>query len=291
MNEPGDVTFGTEYTRETGERSEKSNWVKDVLETAYVVGAFEGYTVKDNRVTLLLDRCCFRGDDKVWSSGEIHELVQELEGRDRWRLKLRFASLLGVPWKFVAYQETPRRVALYALTADETRLENEFGRYREFAAWTEEFRDLKMKSAYQETGLPGFDKALRQLGVPWPGNLDAVVGRVVDCEPLAVVEYQNTNPKYGVERHCNNDWFLGKGNRKGDEQRWKVLDVVRLHAQRPLWIFVWSQKRSQGTKAKIVREIVYSNDVEERPPGLRYSVKKTMPDGELVEWVAAQLGT
>jgi hypothetical protein len=139
-----------------------------------------------------------------------------------------------------------------------------------------------MTSDYQETGLPCFDLELRHCKHPWPGNLDGVLV-CPNGSTLCVLEFQTTLA-VSVRDHCNNKWFLPTASRKGDEQRWKVVDILRQQAHLPLVILVWSPNE-QEVKVKVVKEIVYSDDPRGRKPGLYYTYKEVMESSSLLHFL------
>jgi len=268
---------------QTSERSRRKNWVLEVLKTQFPIAEFEGFTVKEEKVTLLLDRALLKEKNPL-SPDEIVKFLKVYFG-NAFQLKQAFAKQIKVPWYFVIYQKNPEYVWVFDIL--EVRLIREFDNYISFAEWTRCFRDLKMLSSYQESGLPEFDKILRWHGIPWPGNLDGIIGHPQNLEPFAIIEFQFTS-KASVREHCSNKWFLPRGRRKGDEQRWKVMDIIRRQADLPLWIFVWSQNQEEGVKVKVVKDIIYSNDPQKRRPGLVYEFKQIMSGEELLSWVSKQ---
>jgi|GEM_PF-748951 len=278
------VQLGCQMRFETSERSERKNWVKEtLLKAGYRILSFEGFTIYQGRVSLLLDRACFDGEERIWSEDEI---CRELKTRlsDSYALKARFSEMLGTPWYFVAYtynsQKITNRIYVFQLSRDTSSLRETFPTAQRFGEWLAQFRSLQMTSGYQETGLPCFDRELRKCQHPWPGNLDGVLvcpsGGI-----LCVLEFQTTLA-VSVRAHCNNQWFLPSANRKGDEQRWKVVDILRKQARLPLMILVWSPNE-QEIKVKIVKEIVYSDDPDGRKPGLYYTYKEVMEKSRLLQ--------
>jgi len=292
------VDLGETPEPETSERSRLNNWVRKGLEAEgrMVVLEYEGFTVKNERISLLLDRSLFRGQKRKWTLDGLHEFLRERI--PNYDLKCLFASKLKVPWYFVAYMydalgKTGPIYVFELLPSGATVMDTalKFNDALRFANWLDEFRSLRMSSPYEESGLPQFDRELRSLGKPWPGNLDGVLF-CPDGKPLFVVEFQTTN-KVPVREHCNNKWFIGQGKRKGDEQRWFVVDLVRQQARLPLLILVWSPKE-KVVKAKVVKEIVYSwswDRFSGKKPGLYYSYKEVMNLNELINWLLKQCGS
>ncbi len=268
------ISLGSNIQFETSERSTQYNWVKKILqEQGYLLAEFEGYTILENKVSLLLDRARFNGESKVW---ELPDLINKLVGyysSDIFSTKQKFSIRLSAPWFFICYELDPPHIVVLDLNPNNPVIIKVFNNFKVFSDWLSDFRSLVMKSAYQESGLPEFDKILRKMGHPWPGNLDCLLGHP-QSKKIAIVEFQNTS-KYSVLKHCNNDWFLPTESRKGDEQRWKVLDIIRIQAKFPLIIVVWSRKE-KNIKVKVVKEVIYSDDARDREPGLVYSYKKVL---------------
>lgn len=281
------LRLGEKFLFESSERSDAANWAKRLLRSRFLIAEFEGYTIKNNRVSMLLDRARFYEKPRDWNPCDIYKMLQEHYGIQVFQLKCKFASLLKSPYVFVAYQDSIPKVQVFHIQANKASDVIAFRDYQSFAEWTKKFRDLQMLSRYEESGLPDFDKILRQHGVPWPGNLDCLIGVPESQSPKALVEFQYTS-KASVKEHCNNDWFLPRGRRKGDEQRWKVLDIIRRQSEIPLWIIVWSRDRTQGVKLKVVEEIIYSGDERGRKPGLVYSEKRMLDGDALINWIERQ---
>ena len=154
----------------------------------------------------------------------------------------------------------------------------EFATLKEFADWTTKYRDLVMSSAYEESGLPEIDKAMRRLGTPWPGNLDYAL--LKDGKPTALIEFQRT-AKASVKEHSNNKWFLPSGYRKGDVNRWLAIDIIRIQSGLPLLVIVWSSNE-KDIKLKLVEKVVYPEDAE-TPKGLRYKNKEVMDETRMLD--------
>ena len=275
-------TLGQHLQFESGERSDRDNWIKQaIVQAGFPVMGFEGYTIERDRVSLLLDRANFIGHPRAWHENDVAQALREHYGALVYDLKLDFAERLGVPWLFVAYAYAPKnprgrvnQIHVLRLHRDQARLERSFSRSSAFAGWLANYRSLAMHARYEESGLPAFDRELRRFGSPWPGNLDGLLACPRQKSLVALIEFQNTS-KTTVRAHCNNRWFLPRGRRKGDQQRWKALDIIRLQAALPLLVLVWSRKENE-VKLKVVADIVYSNDPEQRAPGLRYSFKQVM---------------
>lgn len=107
-------------------------------------------------------------------------------------------------------------------------------------------------------GLAFFDKALRRAGTAWPTNIDCFVSTKL-LQPIGIIEFQNAK-NTRVERHCNNEFFLGKYARTNpqgytlydnDIRRWQSQEILRLQSGLRLFIITWSQK----SKDFILKEI------------------------------------
>ena len=287
----GMIELGEKLKTETSERSAQKNWVRQaILEKGFQLIEFEGFTIKNDKVSdkvsALLDRACFEGTKRQWDTEHILNCVKERFDA-LFELKMAFAARLEVPWYFVAYAYNHDRncvasIYVFQILKDAMKLVARFDQAKDLGAWMQQYRDLEMRSRYEEKGLPLLDRELRRIGYPWPGNLDAVLACPTGTF-LSVVEFQTTI-KQSVRAHCNNQWFLPRGNRKGDEQRWKVIDIIRTQAALPLWILVWSPNETE-IKLKVVDEIVYSKDVAGRDPGIRYKAKRLMRERELLNFI------
>lgn len=268
------IELASDIRFESSERSASLNWVRGKLQqSGFGLHSFEGYTIKQNRVTLLLDRMLFSGTPEEYTLENLFSKLRNEAGAS-FDHKVDFANRLGVPWYFLCYMYDPEKAFLIEIRSTICNLVDSFISISHFGKWTMSYRDLTMLSPYEESGLPNIDTILRKNRTPWPGNLDALLSR--DGVLIAILEFQNTT-KYTVSDHCNNTWFLPRGGRKGDKLRWKVLDLLRLQAKLPLIILVWSPKEST-TKFKVVKDIVYSEQAGDRPPGLYYSTKKLIYD-------------
>lgn len=278
------VTFGADLTFESSERSNTSNWVSSKLKQAgFVLAAFEGYTVKSDKVSLLLDRALFSGPPEQLTSALLLAKLRSEYGAV-YDLKIQFSKLLGVPWFFLCYQYHPEKALLVELNYAECKVIKSFSSIAEFGEWTQTYRDMVMQSPYEESNLPRIDNILRAARTPWPGNLDTLL--FYNGKLLTLVEFQNTS-RTSVRDHCNNTWFLPRGNRKGDVNRWKALDVIRLHANLPLIIIVWAQREPDTIKFKVVENIVYPNRLDDKTPGLYYKTKKLVTFSGLVREIYA----
>lgn len=263
---------------ETSERGDKLNWVKDIIANSELgLLAFEGYTVKNSKVSLILDRGFIEGDVQSIDEAILHNTLLNTPGFEL-LAKIEFAEKLQCPYVFYAYNYSSEKSALFHLTKGVSKKVKDFTTLKEFADWTKKYRDLVMSSAYEESGLPELDKEMRKLGTPWPGNLDYAL--LKDGKPTALIEFQRT-AKASVKSHCNNKWFLSSGYRKGDVNRWLAIDIIRIQSGLPLLVMVWSSNE-KDIKLKLVEKIVYPEDAETQK-GLRYKNKEIINEVRMME--------
>ena len=263
---------------ETSERGDKLNWVKDtIINSDLGLLAFEGYTVKNSKVSLLLDRGCI--NEEISSISEV-ELYNTLLKTETFELlaKIEFAAKLECPYVFYAYNYRSEKASLYQLKNLKATKVKDFVSIKEFAEWTNNYRDLVMSSPFEESGLPEIDKSMRKIGIPWPGNLDYAL--LKNGDPTGLIEFQRTT-KASVRSHCNNKWFLPSGYRKGDVNRWLAIDIIRMQSNLPLFVIVWSTSEKE-VKLKLVEKIIYPGD-SETPKGLKYKNKEVMQIERLLE--------
>lgn len=290
---------------ETSERNDSNNWVKaKLLNDGFHIISFEGYTVKGGMTTGLFDRRQFK-DEKLedLTKDEIEDLIRQEE--PYLDVKKSFAQSLKVNYFYVFYRYNPQSIILYrfggdvffslpesnsqnnALLDQPRSLESKIFHYNDFCSFihsTRQIRDLQMKSKYEESGLPEVDKIFRNnCNYAWMGNLDGLFLTNQSNEPKAIIEWQTTK-KIPVEKHCNNTWFAATRNRKGDEQRWRVMHNISLQSQLPLIIIVWSLNEVNGNiKYKVVSDVIYSNSTNKNntQPGLVYKEKSLISYDEL----------
>ena len=280
-----------EFKEETTERNDKNNWVKKRLlnDNKFKIISFEGYTIKNNCVTALFDkRQVIRNNFDDLTEQQIEDIVSKEE--PFLNSKLFFAKLLNVNYYYIFYQykDEFNEEILYTFRFESNKKYGmprlmRFNNFCEFIEQTKKFRDLKMLSSYQENNIPKIDKIFRdRCHYAWMGNLDGLFLNDKNGNPKALIEFQTTI-KTPVAKHCNNLWFSPKGNRKGDEQRWKVFHALAKQSNLPLIIIVWSPKEINGDiKYKIVSDVIYSDDPAGRKAGLVYSKKVLINYEELV---------
>lgn len=256
------------FIYETSERSNSINQVQKLLDNSEVLFFidFEGYTVKDEKISLLLDRAKYIGDKKT-NNLELYRYILNQIGK-QFVIKKEFAKSLQVPWYFIVYTEKGYSIVIDMLNEGEEIAK--FDSFEKFGNWTLQFRQYRMRSRYEESGLPEIDIKLREVGTPWPGNLDKAL--CIDGKVVALIEYQKTS-KSSVRKHDNNNFFANsytfneKENkfvisRKGDEYRWKVLHEFSLQSQLPILVIVWSEVENT-VGLKIINDITYTKNPSE----------------------------
>ncbi|WP_432693987.1 hypothetical protein ACRBU7_14395 [Priestia aryabhattai] len=252
----------SEFIFESSERSDKNNNARKVLEQSiYDLINFEGYTIKNNKVSLLLDRV------KLESSAElrVEDLYEEIKSKlgNQFYIKENFANSLGINWYFVVYRENEQSIILDMINAKRIA---RFQSYKDLAIWTQKFRDNRMTKKFNHTAdLPKIDQRMREFDIPWPGNMDKAL--CLDNKVLAIIEFQNTDSekRATVRQHDNNNFF------KQDILRWKVLDQLRNHAGVPLLVIVWSETENI-VGIKLVEDIIYFKS-EKESPGIKWAIE------------------
>jgi len=241
---------------ESSERSDSSNIARQKLEELnFKMITYEGYTVKNNTVSLLLDRAKLITDVKV-SLSNLYQAIRK-EIHDIFQIKVDFAKKLNVPWYFVVYTEDEYSVVLDMLNNGTEVIR--FNSFKELGEWTMEYRDYVMRKPYQEGGLPNIDIKMRENGIPWPGNMDKAL--CINNKVAAIIEFQNTS-RVTVREHENNNFF------RMDEGRWRVLDILKQHSQLPLLVIVWSRKENT-IGLKLVDHIIYT-DIDQYHAGINW---------------------
>ncbi len=269
---------------ESTERNNTNNWVKQkLIGDNFKIIEFEGYTIKNNKVTGLFDRRCFKDIDlETFSEDEIFALIKQEE--PLLSSKIDFANRINVFYRYVLYRYQPESIYIYRFENNILVLKSKFNNFCEFINHTRKIRDLQMLSPLQEKNMPNIDHIFRnRCNYAWMGNLDGLFISNTDGTPKALVEFQTTI-KTPVSEHCNNTWFAPRNGRKGDEQRWKVFDILSKQSKLPLIIIVWSPNEVNGNiKYKVVKEIVYSNNNENKKAGLVYSEKVIITYSQLLQ--------
>ena len=98
---------------ETTERNDSNNWVKNqLLNDDFKIIEFEGYTIKDNKVTGLFDRRLFKNIElENQTDNEILELIKNEE--PLLSSKIAFANIINVFYRYVLYRYEPENVYIY----------------------------------------------------------------------------------------------------------------------------------------------------------------------------------
>lgn len=263
---------------ESSERGDSLNWVKEeIIKNDLDLLAFEGYTVKDDKVSLLLDRGCLNDECEDIDEQRLFETLNS-DSSFNLQAKVELSDRLNCSYVFLCYSYINEKTELFEIDSSKASRIASFETRKAFGEWTMQFRDLVMSSQYEESGLPKIDKDLRALKLPWPGNLDYAL--LKKSKPTALIEFQRTS-KAPVQKHCNNTWFLPSGYRKGDVNRWLAIDIIRKQSGLPLFIIVWSTKEEE-VKLKLVDKIVYPKDPEPKK-GLIYKKKEVMSIDRMIE--------
>ncbi len=269
--------------KETTERNDKNNWVKNkLLAENFQIIEYEGYTIKNNRVTGLFDRRLFTDVDfDIMNITDVTKIIHSEE--PLLSSKLMFAASIGEYYRYVFYSYDPECIYVYRFENKILKLKKKYNNFCDFINETKKIRDLTMSSPLQEAGMPNIDHIFRgRCKYAWMGNLDGLFLSNRSGVPKALVEFQTTQ-RVTVRNHCNNTWFAPRNGRKGDEQRWKVFDILSKQSNLPLIIIVWSPNEVDGDiKYKVVKEIIYSNDSRKREAGLVYSTKEVINYKQLV---------
>jgi len=269
--------------KETSEKSSRINKLIPLFaKNNYIIIEFEGYTIKNNKISLLLDKYYVEElNSKYKLTQELLDKIIEIEGKEVWEEKVNLSKQANVPYNIVLYSYPIINIFIYEVVdKNQIKLIHIFNSLESFGKWCFTFRDLQMTSRYEEEGLPKFDQDLRKIGKSWPGNLDCVLYKKEEGIK-AIVEFQTTI-KTEVAKHSNNKYFLATPQRKGDEQRWFVLDIVRKHFNKSLIIIVWSPAENI-VKLKKVSEIIYSRNNKDKKPGLYYSYTEILEINDLIK--------
>ena len=269
-------------TKETTERNDANNWVKrKLVEDGFTIIEFEGFTVKDEKVTGFFDRRMFDNlDFDNLSDDEVFTLIEKEEvNLDE---KIAFSKSMDIYYRYVFYSYNPRSIYVYRFEDGKLRFKQKYNDFCKFIEETKKIRNLTMSSPLEERGMPLIDHILRnECNYAWMGNIDGLFVSNKSNNARALVEFQTTK-RVSVKLHCNNTFFAPRGKRKGDEQRWKVSDIFSQHSKLPLIIIVWSPKEVNGDiKYKIVEEIVFSDNKSGKRIGLHYSTKEVIQYEEL----------
>lgn len=251
------------YRKETSERSDAGNWAKKLLaeKTGLFFDSIEGCNENNrNIVTHLMERARVDATDGESSDADVLAAITALESTDVLQRKINFAKAFRLPLTYVLYCDEMQSVWVYTIT-DVTSciFKASYNSYQAFSDWIAAIKGWKSSKPYREQeDLPFFDKALRRAGTAWPTNIDCFVSTKL-LQPIGIIEFQNAK-NTRVERHCNNEFFLGKYARTNpqgytlydnDIRRWQSQEILRLQSGLRLFIITWSQT----SKDFILKEI------------------------------------
>ncbi len=252
------------YRKETSERSDALNWVKQKLieDTNYHFESIEGCNQNaQNVVTHLLERARVDIVEGDFNLEEVRRNIVLLETEDRLKRKINFALKFDIPLSYVLYSDEEEKVYLFNINSlNDFQFDQQFNSYKEFADWISEIKGWKSSKSFRESDdLPYFDKQLRKHKTPWPTNIDCFF---TDSEnnPIGIIEYQNAD-RVGVKNHCNNDYLLCKQsytNQWGyqayhdDIRRWTSQEILRVQSGLDFYIFTW-----QTTNKDFIAKKVY----------------------------------
>lgn len=252
--------------KETAEVSSELNWVQHALaEAGFHIAGLEGYTIKDGRVSLLLDRRKV-ADPAMLTNLALYEVAAAIWAEEPYfRAKRLLAKLLGVDYFYVLYTNDKARVFPTTLgtvtTPSGVAIPTGNMPFSGFIGLLDEYRDLSMTKPFAEARhLPALDQALRAAGRPWPGNLDGLLVSSLGQEPRALIEFQTTNLA-SVRDHSNNRFIVSGA----DAHRFEPLLTMANQSGLPVLIIVWSPNDKDLVKVKqvvgadpVTHELLYS---------------------------------
>lgn len=224
--------------KETSERSKGINVAEQKINSFanMVQIEFEGFSVKENKLTGLFDRLCI-------TEGNIEELNEEkiIKALQVFEVNLEYkkiiANIAHVHWYYVFYEYKLETALVYDITNNS--FVGKYNSFLELGKWLANFSDSINVSNYEESGLPKIDKIMRNNKYSWPGNLDGLLLSKDTKNIISVIEYQNTTRK-AVKDHDNNDYMHSTPYRKGDSRRWKVIKIIAEVLHSPIMVIVWS---------------------------------------------------
>ncbi len=194
------------YRKETSERSDPSNWAKQLLidKVNFHLDSIEGCNQNSlNLTTHLIERARVDYDDTTKDTIEnVGRNILLIEGEDVLNRKVKFAKRFDLPLHYVLYCDETEYVYLFKMEDPaKIELEKSFGSYKKFSEWIKGIKGWQSSKGFREIeDLPDFDKKLRRAGTAWPTNLDCFVASE-DNTPLCIIEFQNAN-KTAVANHC-----------------------------------------------------------------------------------------
>lgn len=244
--------------KETSERSDKDNWVKNTLlsYTDFSLESMEGCNQNaQNQVTHLMERALCNNLPNPFNLKDVHEAIIALEGKESLERKIAFCEAFNLPFYYVVYGNAPHEYVKLCALKEELSLIQAFNSYKEFSFWIKSIKGWHSSSSflhYEE--LPFFDKELRKY-TAWPTNIDCFISSKND-EPKAILEFQNAH-KTPIKSHENNNYFWGL-TQKDDQRRWFSQEILRVQSGLPFIIITWS-KIHQGFILKKLEKVVFPN--------------------------------
>ena len=228
--------------KETSERSKQTNKAQQKINSFsnMVQIEFEGFSVKENRLTGLFDRLCI-------TEGDLSELTEDriLNALMKTEINLEYKKLIAekaeVDWYYVFYEYNNQTSLVYNITKGA--IDGIYNSFLELGLWISNFSDQINLSRYEESGLPKIDKIMRENKYSWPGNLDGLLFDKQTKDIICIIEYQNTSKKT-VAEHDNNDFMYSTPYRKGDSRRWKVIKIISDTIKSKIMVIVWSNNES-----------------------------------------------
>lgn len=193
--------------KETSERSDRYNWVKkEMLAAGINIVEFEGYTVKENQVSTLLDRALIRDENfDTEDEDKILENIISLEGHSSLLGKAKYSKRLNAPYLYMLYSYFPEKIHIYIIDIKDDVISIKRWRdasFIKFALYISKNRDQWMSSKYEEDGLPLFDTVLRlynnyALSVHDGNKLSKIIEDLLN-------RLQHTNPNEAQIKYYNN---------------------------------------------------------------------------------------
>lgn len=271
------------FIKESSERSDEKNHFKQFFNVdGFQLYEFEGYTIKDGAVSLLLDKYKIIKENSP--PKKINFFLNDFKnylGEETLQNKFQFSKRIKVDWyvTFYAEEDKENKFFSYIIINLTKIIENRFIPLKShlilnkknttlaaFDQFLSDYRSYSMKAGYIQQDLPLFDRVLRENYNPWPGNLDGLL--FYQGNPVYLIEFQKT--KYAVEDHDNNAYiFVGdekfqqKGNsflinekgrrvlKKSDSYRWLVLKNFSDTTNINILTVVWNENSEKVVLKKI----------------------------------------
>jgi hypothetical protein len=248
-------------TKETSERSDRDNWVKNILlsQSGYYLESIEGCNQNaENQVTHLIERAFCPAFSIQYDLKTVYNAILHLEGAEAMKQKIAFCQSFNIPLSYLIYGNKPLEFAnLFTISeAGNIILDLEFTSYQAFSAWIKSIKGWRSSSSFQhKEELPFFDKELRRYGTAWPTNIDCFISSL-NNQPTAILEFQNAH-KTPLATHCNNNYFWGLTG-KDDIRRWFSQEILRIQSGLPFIVITWS-KIHKGFIVKKLDKVVFPN--------------------------------